>query len=187
MATMTAKETEQILTSLAGMNRASVEAIDGLLDLKEVKAAVTTRDLLSKIKGVLEAQGMALGVLAACREAAVIEELKAAFGGVLGSLAALYGQLRTQPAARAVRDTYTALSHLSMCYLGLQTHALTLGDLDVAKLAQDHFAELTDLQVALSDEMTAVTHQVTALQHNKPLDPALIEHINRSAHKAWSS
>ncbi len=187
MATFTAKDTKTFITSVAGMNRAVQEAVDGHLQLDEVKSMPSTLRLFEKIKAILDRHAIALGALAAVREAQTAEELKAAFGGVLGSLAGLYSQIRTQAGSRAVRDTYTALSHLSVSYLALKTQGLTLNDETTSKMAYNHFSDLTDLIVELADEMVAVTHRETAHQHDQGYDVAVIDRVTKAARRAWLS
>lgn len=187
MKTFTAKDTEPVITSIAGMNRAVLEAIHAYLELPEVKGDPSTLQLFKEIELTLNRHSVGLGALAAVRDIQTTEELKAAFGGILGSLAGLYSQLRTQPAERAVRDTYTALSHLNICYLSLKTQGLTLGDERTSKTAYAHFSELTDLIVKLADQMVAVTHRITAHQHETAYDVAVIERVNKAAHRAWRS
>lgn len=187
MATITAKDTEQVITSIAGMNRAVIEAVNAHLELHEIKQLPSTFRLFTEIEKTLSRHAIALGALAAVRDSQTTEELKAAFGGILGSLAGLYSQLRTQAAGRAVRDTYTALSHLSVCYLSLKTQGLTLGDERTSEVAYHHFTDLTDLIVQLADEMVAVAHHETAHQHDAAYDVAVIERVTNAARRAWLS
>ncbi len=61
--------------------------------------------------------------------------MKSMFTRFMGNLTGLYNQIRADEAARAVRDTYTALNLLAASLTALKTFGLCVGQEAISKLA----------------------------------------------------
>ena len=70
------------------------------------------------------------------------QPVKEAVAGAAGVVAGLYNKVRTEGAAKGLRDDHVALNLVYMSYSTLHTTALALGDSETAALAKRSFIEV---------------------------------------------
>ena len=111
--------------------------------------------------------------------------VKEAVTTVLGMAAGMLDKVRTYPAAKMLRDDYTALSMGAISYTMLHTTALALKELPTAQLARQHLQDYTPLIVEISEAMPFIVVQELG-------DDALVVDANvatealRNTHSAWT-
>jgi len=114
--------------------------------------------------------------------------VKKAVGGVMGAVAGMYANLRSDTsAARALRDDYAALSFATICYEMLHTTALAVGDKETAEMALKHLAEYAPLIMAASEEMPAIVIDELAAEGDVAADPDIAVLAAKNTRGAWAS
>lgn len=82
--------------------------------------------------------------------------LKTAAASVVGAVAGVYDQVRSEAVSRMLRDDYTALSLVAISYTMLHTTALALQDAITADLALQNLKRITPLVMEISKVIPAV-------------------------------
>jgi ferritin-like metal-binding protein YciE len=72
----------------------------------------------------------------------VTSPLQDAAATVAGAAAGLYNAVRSEEASKSVRDDYTFFSHSAMSYFMLHTTAMSLGDQETARLAEQGYRDM---------------------------------------------
>jgi hypothetical protein len=138
------------IADMVALDKHILEAVERQRDDDDIKQFPEALQLVGRIEGSLrthiqtlesQIQGYSGGGAAAT--------FKEAVTGVLGAIAGLYDKVRKDPASRALRDDYTALSLASISSAMLHTTALGLSQGTVAELANRHLSEINSLIMEL--------------------------------------
>lgn len=113
------------------------------------------------------------------------EGIKRAASAVAGVGAALTDFIRTEKLPKDLRDDYTAMNLGNIGYLMLHTTALSLGDNEVAEVAQQHFNEYARAVMQLQNMIpTAVV--LFLQEEGLPARLDVTHQIGRTIDQAWS-
>lgn len=98
-------------------------------------------------------------------------------------LTAMYGKVRRHPAARLLRDDYTALCMLGICEEMLHTTAVAAGDVRLAGFVAQRMNDLPPLIIRVHDAVpTAV---VAELAEDHGVDATAARATVDASHNAW--
>ena len=101
----------------------------------DARTAVTEFErLLKSQKAIVEARIQALG-------GSMTKPIKDAVSAVAGVAAGFINAVRPSEAAKSLRDDHTFFSHLGVAWLMLHTTALSLGDMETARIAERGYGE----------------------------------------------
>lgn len=101
---------------------------------------------------LLETRATALG-------GKVTSPIKDAVTTVTGIAAGLISAVRPEEIAKAMRDTYTFLSHVAIGYLMLHTTASGLGDQETTKLAEQGYRDAARMVILIDEIMPTLVIQ----------------------------
>ncbi len=151
---------------------ASIQQVPGAAALlTEVAHALQTR--ISLYETQVQERGGA-GAVGQAEEAAT---------WVTSFMGTVYGKVRRHPAARILRDDYTALCMLGVCEEMLHTTALSLGDERLAGFIAERMGDLPRLIMRVHDKIpTAV---ISDLGEDHPVDGTAAAATVEAAHQAW--
>lgn len=111
--------------------------------------------------------------------------VKAAASILGGKIAGFVEKIRSETASRMLRDTYCALSLVTVSYTMLHSTALAMHDRPTADLALQHLNELTPLVVLLSKAVPYVVVNELADTY-EDADRAVGPLASNQTHEAWS-
>jgi ferritin-like metal-binding protein YciE len=114
----------------------------------------------------------------------VAEAVKRAGSVVAGLGAAAIDLVRTEKLPKNLRDDYTAFSLAHIGYLMLHTTALSLGDQEVAQVAQRHLTDYARAQLTLNDLIPAAVVKFLQ-QDGLPARADVLEQVNQNVTEAW--
>lgn len=118
-------------------------------------------------------------------ERRVAEGVKRAASSVAGLGAALTDFLRSEKLPKDLRDDYTAMSLGTIGYLMLHTTALSLGDTEVAEVAQQHYNEYARAVMQLQGIIpTAVV--IFLQEEGLPAQINVTSQVSKTIDQAWS-
>ena len=104
---------------------------------------------------------------------------------IAGKIEAVFEKMRSETGSRMLRDTYTALSLVTISYTMLHSSALAMGDEPTAEIALSHLFDLTPFVVSLSKVVPYVV--VNELdQEYDGVDPTVAAMASNQTHEAWS-
>ena len=131
-------------------------------DMKSVVSHVTTamerqkdefRDkpdvsqAIARVALSLKRQDDALGARLEALGGSPTHPVKEAVSDALGVMAGLYNKVRTEGAAKGLRDDHVALNLVYLSYTTLHTTAVALGDTETADLAERSFIECASFEI----------------------------------------
>ena len=108
----------------------------------EFKDKPDVAQTIARIALSLKRQDDALGARLGALGGSPTHPVKEAVSDALGVVAGLYNKVRTEGAAKGLRDDHVALNLVYMSYSTLHTTALALGDSETAALAKRSFIEV---------------------------------------------
>lgn len=113
------------------------------------------------------------------------EGVKRTTSAVAGIGAAVIDFLRTEKLPKDLRDDYTAMNLATIGYLMLHTTALSLGDKEVAEVAQQHYNDYARAVMTLQSMIPVAV--VSFLQEEGlPARPEVTGQVARNIDQAWS-
>lgn len=185
MSTVQSKTTQH-LSDMAGAQKHVLEAVESQLETTSVKESPEAFAVLSETRDLLGKHVRELEILSERYDTETKAGLKKLFTNVLGNLAGAYNHLRGEGAARAVRDTYTALNLLNASLLALKTFGLMVSHPDISKTAYDQMAEICPLIVKFNEAMPYVVARETSKDLEIPYVASLPDKVKESTQKLWS-
>jgi len=113
------------------------------------------------------------------------EGVKRATSAVAGVGAAVIDFLRTEKLPKDLRDDYTAMNLATIGYLMLHTTALSLGDKEVAEVAQQHYNDYARAVMTLQNMIPVAV--VSFLQEEGlPARTEVTGQVARNIDQAWA-
>ena len=164
---------------MAGAQKHVLEAVESQLETDSVKENPEAFAVLSETRNLLGKHIRELELLSERYDTETKAGLKKLFTNVLGNLAGAYNHLRGEGAARAVRDTYTALNLLNASLLALKTFGLMVSH-------PDQMAEICPLVVKFNEAMPYVVARETSKDLGIPYVASLPDKVKESTQKLWS-
>ncbi len=159
---MTENRTETLTTYITDMHalvnhglRAFDVHLKSFNEEKHHEAVAATQEFHRTLTGhlsLLDARAKGLG-------GKVTSPVKDAVSAVAGFAAGIIGAVRPEEAAKAIRDTYTYLSHVAISYLMLFTTASGFGDRETANLAEQGYRDVARMIVHIDRIMPALVIQ----------------------------
>lgn len=186
MASTIQSDTTKHLSDLVAANKHILEAVESQLSTTAVKENPEAHMLLAETGTLLQKYIRELDIVAEQYDTETKASLKKLFTNVLGNLAGAYNHLRGEGAARAVRDTYTALNLLNASLLALKTFGLMVNNAHISKLAYDQMVELCPLIVKYNKTIPFVVARETAKEDGVPYDSSVPARVLESTQKLWS-
>jgi len=111
--------------------------------------------------------------------------MKGSISVAAGKIGALVERIRSETASRMMRDTYCALSLITVSYTMLHAAALSLHQKQIADLALDHLNDLTPVVVEISKIVPFVVVNELADEVNAA-DRTQGPLSSNQTHEAWS-
>lgn len=114
----------------------------------------------------------------------VAETVKRAGSAVAGAAAGLIDLVRSEGLPKNLRDDYTAFNLANIGYLMLHTTALSLGDQEVAQVAQRHLTDYARAQLTLNDLIPAAVVKFLQ-QDGLPARADVLKQVSQNVAEAW--
>jgi len=152
------KNLQTYVSDMLAVESHTLEAVERQVGSDAVKQQSDAKRLISSIHYVLKQNTASLEqrleALGSGQSA-----LKTAAASVVGAVAGVYDQVRSEAVSRMLRDDYTALSLVAISYTMLHTTALALQDAITADLALQNLKRITPLVMEISKAIPAVVVQ----------------------------
>ncbi|MCA1683416.1 MAG: DUF892 family protein [Actinobacteria bacterium] len=149
---------QDTITKYLGDMKAVVSHVHTAMERQkdEFKDKPDVSQAIGRIALSLKRQDDALGARLSALGGSPTHPVKEAVSDALGVFAGLYNKVRTEGAAKGLRDDHVALNLVYMSYTTLHTTAVALGDAETASLAKRSFSEVAKF-------VTEVDHLVPAV------------------------
>ena len=137
-------KSQETITKYLGDMKAVVSHVQTAMERQkdEFKDQPDVSQLIARIALSLKRQDDALGARLEALGGSPTHPVKEVVSDALGVVAGLYNKVRTEGAAKGLRDDHVALSLVFVSYTMLQTTAVALGDAETAALAKRSFTEV---------------------------------------------
>jgi len=179
----------ETITKYLGDMRAAVHHVEEAMEgqEKDFKDQPDVAQLMQKTHRQLHAQKEALGARLEALGGSPTHPVKEGVAGIAGVIAGLYNKIRTEGAAKGLRDDHVALNWTYVSYMTLVTTAVALGDRETAAIAENGMRECAKASMEVQRLLPTVV--VRELQDGKlgALDPVAVEEARNATNKAWES
>jgi hypothetical protein len=174
------------VADMAAVEKHILEAIERQRNDDDIKQFPDAHQIISNIHSTLHRHVDSLeSHLSGFQGGGVAGAVKETVTGVLGVFAGLYDKVRKDPASRALRDDYTALSLAAISYTMLHATALGLNQGTTAEIALSNLRELTPLLVELSKVIPNVVVKELSFE-GYPIETGVGQKAAQASHEAWS-
>lgn len=175
------------ISEIIGSQKYLLEVVKAQLDSDHIKRYEGTNPLLRSIQQTLESHLHQLDRwLDQIDESKTSSQVRQNLSGTAGKIAAFFESMRSETASRMLRDTYAALSLVTISYTILHAGALATHDGRTAELALEHLNDLTPLVVELSKVIPRVVVNETA-DDDQRADRSVANRAMEQTHQAWSN
>lgn len=179
-------ETKQHLSDLVALESHILEAVEHQIGTDNIKKDADALMLLQETHAMLSRHSEELDALVIAQDAETRTGIKNLFTGFLGNIAGLYNKVRGEEATRAIRDTYTALSLLSVSLTALKTFGLMVGKPDISKLAYEQMRDLLPLIMKINHRLPYIVARDVAERSGMPYDVAVPERVEKATQRIWN-
>ena len=186
MATDIKADTKQHLSDMVALEEHILEAVKLQLSVDEVKRDADAVALLTRTEALYARHLEQMKLMVAQQDAETRTGLKSLLTSFLGDLAGLYNHVRTDGAARAIRDTYTALNLTSASLTALKTFGLIVGKEPISKLAYEQMRDLFPLIVEFNKRLPYVVARESAAALGLPFDIAVPQRVENATQRIWN-
>jgi heterodisulfide reductase subunit B len=128
-------DTKQHLSDMVALDEHILEAVKHQLGVDKVKEDADALALLTRTQDIYARHIEQMKTMVELQDAETRTSLKSILTSFLGDIAGLYNPMRTDGAARAIRDTYTALNLTSASLTALKTFGLIVGKEPISNLS----------------------------------------------------
>ena len=174
------------LADMVAVEKHILEAVERQRNDDDIKQFPDALQLIGRIESVLQSHVQSLeSHLQGYSGGGAAGAVKGAVTGVLGAIAGIYDKVRKDPASRALRDDYTALSLASISNGMLHTTALGLSQGTVAELAQRHLQEINGLIMELGLVIPRIVLKELSFE-GYPIETGLAERAVQTVRDSWS-
>lgn len=135
---------QETLTKYLGDMKAVVSHVQTAMERQkdEFKDQPDVAQAIARVALSLKRQDDALGARLEALGGSPTHPVKEVVSDALGVVAGLYNKVRTEGAAKGLRDDHVALNLVYVSYTMLHTTAVALGDAETAVLAERSFTEV---------------------------------------------
>ena len=140
---------------------------------------------IARIALHLKRQDDALGARLEALGGSPTHPVKEVVSDALGVMAGLYNKVRTEGAAKGLRDDHVALNLVYMSYTTLHTTAVAVGDAETAALAKRSFIECAKFVTEIDGIVPATVFRELQDGDLGSLDSAAPEQTRSAIHEAW--
>ncbi|HEU4699291.1 MAG TPA: hypothetical protein VFS40_08930 [Gemmatimonadales bacterium] len=185
---MTSKDPKEAVnsyvTDMLSLERHIKQALDGQIsDYRKDYPEVSSE--LERIQSSVEFHISALEGLSNARGAqGVAEAIKKAGSALLGLGASAVNIVRNEGAPKSLRDDFSAASLATIGYVMLHTTALSLGDQEVATLAQRHLSDWAKVTMDLQNLIPSVTLRFLR-DEGLPVNESVLGQVSQTIDDVW--
>ena len=174
------------LADMVAVEKHILEAVERQRNDDDIKQFPDALQIIGRIESVLKSHVQSLeSHLQGYSGGGAAGAVKGAVTGVLGAIAGVYDKIRKDPASRALRDDYTALSLASISNGMLHTTALGLSQGTVAELAQRHLQEINGLIMELGLVIPRIVLKELSFE-GYPIETGLADRAVQNVKESWS-
>ena len=174
------------LADMVAVEKHILEAVERQRNDDDIKQFPDALQLIGRIESVLQSHVQSLeSHLQGYSGGGAAGAVKGAVTGVLGAIAGVYDKIRKDPASRALRDDYTALSLASISNGMLHTTALGLSQGTVAELAQRHLQEINGLIMELGLVIPRIVLKELSFE-GYPIETGLADRAVQAVRDSWN-
>jgi len=179
---------QQTITKYLGDMKSVVSHVHGAMELQKAefrdRPAVT--QAIARVAMSLKRQEDAIGARLEALGGSPTHPVKEVISDAAGLVAGLYNKVRTEGAAKALRDDHVALNLVYVSYTTLHTTALALGDPETAALAKRSLVECAKFVTEIDRLVPATVF--AELEHDGlgSLDGAASDQTRLAMREAWT-
>jgi hypothetical protein len=174
------------LADMVAVEKHILEAVERQRNDDDIKQFPDALQIIGRIESVLQSHVQSLeSHLQGDSGGGAAGAVKEAVTGVLGAIAGIYDKIRKDPASRALRDDYTALSLASISNGMLHTTALGLSQGTVAELAKRHLEEINSLIMELGLIVPRIVLKELSFE-GYPIETGISERAVQAIRESWS-
>jgi hypothetical protein len=174
------------LADMVAVEKHILEAVERQRDDDDIKQFPDALQIIGRIESVLQSHVQSLeSHLQGYSGGGAAGAVKEAVTGVLGAIAGVYDKIRKDPASRALRDDYTALSLASISNGMLHTTALGLSQGTVAEIAKRHLEEINSLIMELGLIVPRIVLKELSFE-GYPIETGISERAVQAIRESWS-
>jgi hypothetical protein len=179
-------DTKQHLSDMVALDEHILEAVTHQLGVDKVKEDADALALLTRTQAMYARHIEQMKTMVELQDAETRTSLKSILTSFLGDIAGLYNHMRTAGAARAIRDTYTALNLTSASLTALKTFGLIVGKEPISKLAYEQMRDLFPLIMEFNKRLPYVVARETAAALKVPFNSAVPERVENATQRIWN-
>ena len=179
---------QQTITKYLGDMKSVVSHVHGAMELQknEFRDRPAVTQTIARVAMSLKRQEDAIGARLEALGGSPTHPVKEVVSDAAGLVAGLYNKVRTEGAAKALRDDHVALNLVYVSYTTLHTTALALGDPETAALAKRSLVECAKFVTEI-DRLVPPT-VFAELEHDGlgSLDGAASDQTRLAMREAWT-
>jgi len=178
---------QETLTKYLGDMKAVVSHVHAAMELQkdEFRDRPAVAQPIARITLSLKRQEDAIGARLDALGGSPTHPVKEIVSDAAGVVAGLYNKVRTEGAAKALRDDHVALNLLYVSYTTLHTTALALGDTETAALAKRSLVECAKFVTEIDHLVPATVFAELQDDGLGLLDGAAPEQTRSAMREAW--
>jgi hypothetical protein len=178
---------QQTITKYLGDMKSVVSHVHGAMELQqsEFRDRPAVTHTIARVAMSLKRQEDAIGARLGALGGSPTHPVKEVVSDAAGLVAGLYNKVRTEGAAKALRDDHVALNLVYVSYTTLHTTALALGDPETAALAKRSLVECAKFVTEIDRLVPATVF--AELEHDGlgSLDGAAPDQTRFAMREAW--
>ncbi len=179
---------QETITKYLGDMKSVVSHVQTAMERQkdEFKDKPDVSQAIARIALSLKRQDDALGARLEALGGSPTHPVKEAVSDALGVMAGLYNKVRTEGAAKGLRDDHVALNLVYMSYTTLHTTAVALGDAETAGLAKRSFVEVAKFVTEIDDLVPPTVFRELLDGDFGSLDATAPEQTRSAIREAWT-
>lgn len=179
-------ETRQHLSDMSALDKHILDAVEGQLGVEAIQQDPDALYLLSQTRDVLTRHIAQMEAMVEAQDAKTRTSLKSMLTRFLGNIAGAYNHTRPDQAARAVRDTYTALNLNSASLVALKTFGLSVGKEAISKLAYQQLRDILPLIMEFNKKLPYVVAREISQNDGLAYDNAIPARVEKATQRIWN-
>jgi hypothetical protein len=179
---------QQTITKYLGDMKSVVSHVHGAMELQknEFRDRPAVTQTIARVAMSLKRQEDAIGARLDALGGSPTHPVKEVVSDAAGVVAGLYNKVRTEGAAKALRDDHVALNLVYVSYTTLHTTALALGDPETAALAKRSLVECATFVTELDRLVPATVFAELWDDELGLLDGAAPDQTRLAMREAWT-
>lgn len=178
---------QETITKYLGDMKSIVSHVQTAMERQkdEFKDKPEVSQTMARIALSLKRQDDALGARLEALGGSPTHPVKEVVSDALGVVAGLYNKVRTEGAAKGLRDDHVALNLVYLSYTTLHTTAVALGDAETASLAKRSFVECAKFVSEIDGMVPPTVFRELQDGDLGSLDGTAAEQTRSAAREAW--